>query len=86
MLSLEEAQERAQALVAQARKAGADAADASYVCNASTGVSVRLGKLEDVEQSEGEEMGLRVFVGHRSATISASTSARHRWQGSSTVR
>lgn len=72
MLSLEEAQERAQALVAQARKAGADAADASYVCNASTGVSVRLGKLEDVEQSEGEEMGLRVFVGHRSATISAS--------------
>ena len=72
MLTLSQAQNRAEALVAQARKAGADAADAFYVCNASTGVSVRLGKLEDVEQSEGEELGLRVFVGSRSATISAS--------------
>ena len=72
MLTLSQAQNRAEALVAQARKAGADAADALYVCNASTGVSVRLGKLEDVEQSEGEELGLRVFVGSRSATISAS--------------
>lgn len=72
MLTLNQAQDRAEALVAQARKAGADAADALYVCNASTGVSVRLGKLEDVEQSEGEELGLRVFVGSRSATISAS--------------
>lgn len=72
MLTVQEAQDRAESLVSQARKAGADAADALYVCNASTGVSVRLGKLEDVEQSEGEEMGLRVFVGKRSATISAS--------------
>lgn len=72
MLTLSQAQDRADALVAQARKFGADAADALYVCNASTGVSVRLGNLEDVEQSEGEEMGLRVFVGTRSATISAS--------------
>ncbi|MEO8723989.1 MAG: TldD/PmbA family protein, partial [Sphingobium sp.] len=72
MLTLSQAQDRAGALVAQARKAGADAADALYVCNASTGVSVRLGNLEDVEQSEGEELGLRVFVGTCSATISAS--------------
>ena len=72
MLSLSQAQDRAQALVDEARRAGADAADAIYVCNASTGVSVRLGEMEDVEQSEGEEIGLRIFVGQRSATVSAS--------------
>jgi len=72
MLSLRDAQDRTQALVEQARKAGADAADALYACNASTGVSVRLGEMEDVEQSEGEEIGLRIFVGQRSATVSAS--------------
>jgi PmbA protein len=72
MLSLEEAQSRAQDLVKAARRVGADAADAIYACNASTNVSVRLGALEDVERSEGEEIGLRVFVGQRSASISAS--------------
>jgi PmbA protein len=72
MLSLEDAQQRAADLVGAARKAGADAADAIYVCNASTNVSVRLGLLEDVERSEGEEIGLRVFIGQRSATISSS--------------
>ncbi|AEG49756.1 peptidase U62 modulator of DNA gyrase [Sphingobium chlorophenolicum L-1] len=72
MLSLEEAQSRAQDLVTAARRAGADAADAIYACNASTNVSVRLGALEDVERSEGEEIGLRVFIGSRSASISAS--------------
>ena len=72
MLSLEEAQSRAQDLVAAARKAGADAADAIYACNASTTVSVRLGALEDVERSEGEEIGLRIFIGRRSASIAAS--------------
>lgn len=71
MLSLSQAQDRAQTLVDTARRAGADAADALYVCNASTGVSVRLGEMEDVEQSEGEEIGLRIFVGRRSATVSA---------------
>ena len=72
MLSLEEAQSRAQDLVSAARKAGADAADAIYACNASTNISVRLGALEDIERSEGEEIGLRVFIGNRSASISAS--------------
>lgn len=72
MLSLEEAQSRAQDLVTAARRAGADAADAIYACNASTTVAVRLGTLEDVERSEGEEIGVRVFVGQRSASIAAS--------------
>lgn len=68
----QEALTRAQDLVSQAIKAGADAADAVYVCDASTEVQVRLGALEDVARSEGEDIGLRVFVGQRSATISSS--------------
>lgn len=73
MLKPNEALERAENLVSQAVKAGADAADAVYVCDASTEVQVRLGALEDVARSEGEEIGLRVFVGQRSATISSSS-------------
>lgn len=72
MLKPDEAQNRADALISQAKKAGADAADAIYVCDAATQVSMRLGQLEDVERSEGEEIGLRVFVGKRSATVSSS--------------
>lgn len=72
MLKPQEALDRAQNLVSQAIKAGADAADAVYVCDASTEVQVRLGQLEDVARSEGEDIGLRVFVGQRSATISSS--------------
>jgi len=72
MLSLDEALNRAQSLVDAARKAGADAADAVYGCDASAGVSVRLGQLEDIERSESEHVGLRVFVGQRSATVSSS--------------
>jgi PmbA protein len=72
MLKPDEALDRAQNLVSQAIKAGADAADAVYVCDASTEVQVRLGVLEDVARSEGEDIGLRVFVGQRSATISSS--------------
>lgn len=72
MLKPSEAQDRADALISQAKKVGADAADAIYVCDAATQVQMRLGNLEDVERSEGEEIGLRVFVGKRSATVSSS--------------
>lgn len=72
MLSLHDALDRAQSLVSAARRAGADAADAVYGCDASAGVSVRLGELEDVERSESEHVGLRVFVGRRSASVSSS--------------
>jgi PmbA protein len=63
MLSLDEALNRAQSLVDAARKAGADAADAIYGCDASAGVTVRLGQLEDVEQSESEHIGAARFRG-----------------------
>jgi PmbA protein len=72
MLTVEKAAARAAALVELARKAGADAADAVYGGDASTGIQVRLGELEDVSRSEGEEIGLRVFVGTRSASVSSS--------------
>jgi PmbA protein len=72
MLSKSDALDRAQSLVEKAIKAGADAADAVYACDASTDVQVRLGLLEDVSRNEGEDIGLRVFLGQRSATISSS--------------
>jgi PmbA protein len=72
MLKPSEAQDRADSLISQAKKAGADAADAIYVCDAATQVQMRLGNLEEVERSEGEDIGLRVFVGKRSATVSSS--------------
>lgn len=72
MLTPDQATERAAAIVARATAAGADAADAVYVASASTAVQVRLGKLEDVGRSEGAELGLRAFVGTRSASVSTS--------------
>ncbi len=72
MLSVSDAEGRASALVEAAVKAGADAADALYVGDSSTEIQVRLGALEDVGRSEGQEMGLRLFVGRRSASVSSS--------------
>ena len=72
MLTPDQARERAADLVARATRAGADAADAVFAADASLDVSVRLGQLEDVGRSEGEELGLRVFVGRRSASVSTS--------------
>lgn len=72
MMTTDEARTRAQELVAAAIKRGADAADAMFHADASTEVSVRLGKLEDVGRSESAELGLRVFCGKRSASVSTS--------------
>ena len=72
MLPVEKARACAEALVAQARAGGADAADAVYVGQESQSVQVRLGELEHVDRSEGEEVGLRVFVGSRSASVASS--------------
>ena len=66
------ARDKVLALVEQARRRGADAADAVYVGDRSTSVGVRLGKLEDVSRAEGEEIGLRLFLGQRSAGVASS--------------
>jgi PmbA protein len=62
---------RVAALVEAAKRAGADAADAVAVLGRSTGVSVRLGKVEGTESSESDDVSLRVFVGKRLASVSA---------------
>ena len=71
MLDPAAAEARCAMLIDFAVKAGADAADAVAIANSSESVSIRLGKLEDVERSESEDFGLRVFVGQRSASIHA---------------
>lgn len=57
-------------LLARAKRAGADAADAILAQGVSQSVSQRLGKPEAVERSEGKDLGLRVFVGRRQAVVS----------------
>lgn len=67
--------ETAGRLIAAAKKAGADAADAAVVRSLGRSVDVRLGKVEDTESSESEDLALRVFVGRRVATVSADVNA-----------
>ena len=59
-------------IVQAALKAGADAAEAVTADRQSLSVGVRNGRLEDVEREESRDLGLRVFVGRRQATVSAS--------------
>ena len=72
MQSPEHAQRIALQLVERGITAGASAADAMYAGDGSSGVEVRLGELEGVSRSENEEVGLRLFVGQRSATVASS--------------
>ena len=72
MLTPDQAKDIAASLVEKALKAGASAADAMLMAEHSSGVSVRLGELEDVHRSEGQEIGLRVFDGSRSASVASS--------------
>ena len=70
-LKLPDLIDRAADLVEKCKKAGADAADCVVVHGASTGVTVRNGELEEVEQSDGSDLGLRAFVNGASAIVSA---------------
>jgi PmbA protein len=60
----------AERMIAAARRAGADAADAVAVRSVSLGVEVREGAVEESNRSEGDDVGLRVFVGRRQALVS----------------
>ncbi len=66
-------QEQAQALLRAAREAGADVAEVGLNVGTSIGVQRRLGKVEETERAETRELGLRVFVGKCSASVSASS-------------
>ncbi len=66
-------------LLAVARAAGADAADALLSSSLSLGVQCRLGRAEHVERAESRDLGLRVFVGQRQALVSTSAVAAARF-------
>ncbi len=59
-------------LLSKAAAFGADAADAIASHGRSLSVAVREGDLEDVDNSEGKDIGLRVMVGRRQACVSSS--------------
>ncbi|MGM0586304.1 MAG: TldD/PmbA family protein [Pseudomonadota bacterium] len=61
-----------EALLAAARRAGAEAADALAIASESLSADVRGGALEQAERAEGVDVGLRVLIGRRQATVSAS--------------
>ncbi|MFA5537817.1 MAG: TldD/PmbA family protein [Gemmobacter sp.] len=63
------------ALLAEARRAGAGAADAIAVEGSALSIDMRGGRLEQAERSEGIEVGLRVLIGGRQACVSASDTA-----------
>jgi PmbA protein len=60
------------ALLAAARRAGAESADAMAVSGTALSITIRAGALEQAERSEGVEIGLRVLIGGRQACVSAS--------------
>jgi PmbA protein len=64
-------QDRAAALVEAAGRCGADASDAVVAASRSTGVEVRDGCVEESEGAENNAFALRVFIGDRSASVSA---------------
>ncbi len=53
-------------------KAGASAADVMVVERRDASISIREGTVEELEQAEAREVGLRVFAGESSATIASS--------------
>lgn len=62
--------------LAAARNAGADAADAIAIASTDISAGIRHGKPESIEQAESSGIGLRVFVGQSSATLSTSELTR----------
>ena len=60
-------------LVARARLLGADSADAVLVAGTSLSVARRAGQTEQLERAEGQDLGLRVFVGQQAAIVSATS-------------
>jgi PmbA protein len=68
-----ELQTQAEALLRAARAAGADVAEVGMSIGTSISVQRRLGKIEETERAEAREIGLRVFIGKCSASVSASS-------------
>lgn len=60
----------AEHILGRAKAHGADHADTVIVLSSSETASVRMGALEDIDRSEGRDLGLRVFSGKSQANIS----------------
>ncbi len=65
-----------EALLAAARRAGAESADALAISARAVSVDVLGGALEAAERAEGTDLGLRVLVGRRQACVAASGTHR----------
>ena len=63
---------QAQDLLRAAKAAGADAAEVGMGVGTSISIQRRLGKIEETERAESREIGLCVFIGKCSASVSAS--------------
>jgi PmbA protein len=59
------------ALIDYAKKAGADASEASYAARESISAEVRMGELEGMEREEARSVALRAFIGKRQAAASS---------------
>jgi PmbA protein len=65
-------------VIAKARRAGADQADAVLVEGVSLSHAQRLGRTEKLERSESYDLGLRVLIGKQQAIVSSNDrSAQH---------
>jgi PmbA protein len=63
-------------LVAKAKKAGADAADAVHFSSTGLSHAQRLGAPERLEREESQDVGLRVLLGKRQAIVSSTDLAQ----------
>src|SRR5215470_333397 len=59
------------ALLDYAKKAGAEASEASLASRESISAEVRMGELEGMEREEGRSVALRTFIGKRQAAASS---------------
>lgn len=68
-MSADALRQKAEETVQKILRAGAEAAEAILVEGTSVSVSWHGGKLESLERSEGGELGIRVFVGKKQASV-----------------
>jgi PmbA protein len=68
-------------LLAKAKRAGADAADAVLFEGVSLAHARRLGKTEKLERSESYDLGLRILLGRRQAIVSSNDRSKEALDG-----
>lgn len=71
-VSASEILQKLEDLVVKAKRKGADAADALCIASISEGIEIRNQKLEEVEYSNHQDLGLRVIINGRQAMTSLS--------------